>query len=113
MIAGLVSVAIAHVIYAFLKPWLARLRPCDVDPMLPLCEKPLDKYSCPSGHCMTVTAVGVPLGWSYPSMVPAVVFCVILISWARLSLGHHYLSDILLGILVAVGISWPVSAALL
>src|SRR5687767_13148630 len=49
-LAASTSVGVSHLFYAFIKPRLARLRPGDFDPTLRSAVKPLDKYSCPSGH---------------------------------------------------------------
>jgi undecaprenyl-diphosphatase len=60
MLAGSVSAGVSHLFYRVIKPRLARTRPCDFDRALGSAVKALDKYSCPSGHCMTVAAVGIP-----------------------------------------------------
>ena len=47
------SLGIAHALYPWVKSYMARLRPMDRDGALESLLKPLDRYSCPSGHCMT------------------------------------------------------------
>ncbi len=112
LVSGL-GAAIAHSIYPIMKEWLARSRPCDYDGALNLSIKALDKYSCPSGHVMTATVVAIPLGKAFPSLLPAIVCACLIIAWARVALGHHYPSDILVGALLGAMVSIPVSALLL
>jgi undecaprenyl-diphosphatase len=103
------SVGLAFSLYLFLKPRLARLRPCDFDPGLRSPIKALDKYSCPSGHCMTAAAVGLQLAQTFPRTTPVVIVYWLLIAWSRISLGHHYPTDLILGGVIGVGSSWLIS----
>ena len=81
-----------------IKRFVARPRPCEVDPTMPPLLRVLDRYSFPSGHCMTVTAVALPIAIILPVMaIPAALFC-LLLGWARMLAAHHYPSDILAGI---------------
>ncbi len=112
LVSGL-GVAIAHSIYPVMKERLARSRPCDYDRALNLSIKALDKYSCPSGHVMTATVVAIPLGKALPALLPAIVCACLIIAWARVALGHHYPSDVLVGALVGAMVIIPVSILLL
>jgi undecaprenyl-diphosphatase len=113
MLAASLSVVAAHSLYHWIKLRLARLRPYDVDPTLGATIKALDKYSCPSGHCMTAAAVGIPLALAFPPTLPAMAFIWLLIAWSRVSLGHHYPTDLLLGGLIGAFISVPISMLIL
>jgi undecaprenyl-diphosphatase len=106
--AGLAAL-LSHLIYPLIKKNLARVRPCDYDPSLPLYSKVLDHYSCPSGHVMTATAVGIPLIIVLPKLIFVIVTGYLLIAWARISLGHHYPSDLIFGAMLGASISVPVS----
>ncbi|MGH9900590.1 MAG: phosphatase PAP2 family protein [Pyrinomonadaceae bacterium] len=112
-LAASAAVGVSHLCYALIKPRLGRLRPCDFDPTLIPPVKAIDKYSCPSGHCMTAAAVGVPLALCAPPIVPAVAATWLLIAWSRVALGHHYPTDIVLGTVLGAGVSLLVSAAVL
>jgi undecaprenyl-diphosphatase len=112
LVAGLAA-AIAHSIYPVIKGRLRRLRPCDYDHALNLSLGALDKYSCPSGHIMTATVVAIPLGKVFPFLLPAIVVTCLIIAWARISLGHHYPSDVVLGALLGSMVSLPVSIFLM
>jgi undecaprenyl-diphosphatase len=113
MAAAAISVAIAHSFYPLIKLRLARPRPYDFDPTLGSDVKALDKYSCPSGHCMTAAAVGIPLALAFPATLPAMGLIWALVAWSRVSLGHHYPTDLLLGGLIGAGIALPVSKLIL
>lgn len=100
LVAAAASVAMAFAIYPLLKRFLRRRRPCDYDPSLVRDIAPLDRYSCPSGHAMTAAAYCVPLITAWPAATPLAVVLWLVVSWSRVALGHHYVSDILLGTLV-------------
>jgi undecaprenyl-diphosphatase len=112
-LAASVAAGLGQLTYAFLKPRLARIRPCEADPAMDLSVRTLDRFSCPSGHCLTVTAVGIPLGWAYPHTITIIFLLILLIGLARVGLGHHYPTDVLLGVLLGAILSLPISALLL
>jgi membrane-associated phospholipid phosphatase len=62
---------------------------------------------------MTATAVGIPLALTFPSAALAVLLMWFLIAWSRLSSGHHYPTDLILGLIIGACISLPVSVFLL
>jgi undecaprenyl-diphosphatase len=106
--AASLSVGIAFIFYMSVKPILARSRPRDTDPLMRLPIEPMDKYSCPSGHCMTVAAVAVPLLMSFPQLQPLILAICCLIAWSRIACGHHYPSDVLVGVALGIGVSMPI-----
>jgi len=99
--------------YSYIKLRLARLRPCDQWPALSSGLAPLDRFSCPSGHCMTLAAVGTPLAWSHPPLIPVILAITLVMAWARIAQGHHYPSDILVGTAIGLSVGAAVSAAFL
>jgi undecaprenyl-diphosphatase len=111
--AGLIAVGVCQILYRIVKPALARRRPCDSDAALQNGEEPLDRFSFPSGHCMSAVAVAIPLGWAFPAVIPVMIFAVALIGWARLSLAHHYPSDLVMGCVIGAGISLGVTSLFL
>jgi undecaprenyl-diphosphatase len=112
--AAAVSVAIAFLIYPRLKRFVARPRPCHADDRLVDALPPLDRYSFPSGHAMTAAAFGVPIAVAAPQagMLIVAIGCA-LVSWSRLALGHHYLSDVVAGTLLGATIAAAVAAFVL
>jgi len=96
--AAALSLAVAFLIYPPLKRFIARPRPCDAAGHLVDAMRPLDRHSFPSGHAMTAAAFGVPIAVAAP--LPAALIVVAgctLMSWSRMALGHHYLSDVVAG----------------
>jgi undecaprenyl-diphosphatase len=92
-----ISLAIAFAMYPFIKRALARVRPCHADTNLNAGVRPLDCYSCPSGHSMTAAIFAVPLIHVFPIAAPALLAGWLIIAWSRLALGHHYPSDVVIG----------------
>lgn len=113
IVATSVSVLLSFIIYPRLKSLLARSRPCDYDPSLVRGLAPLDRYSCPSGHAMTAVAFAIPLAAASPRMIPFAAALCFVIGWSRVALGHHYVSDVLLGAAIGGAIATPVVALLL
>lgn len=113
MLVASLSVIIAHSLYSWIKTFVARLRPCDFDSTLGSTIKALDRYSCPSGHCMTATAVGIPLVLAFPAALLPTVTIWLMIAWSRVSLGHHYPTDLLLGGIIGSVIALPISMLIL
>jgi undecaprenyl-diphosphatase len=112
LVAGLAA-TLAHTIYPIVKSRIARLRPFEIDSSVDLSMKALDRYSCPSGHIMTATVVAIPLGKMFPILLPGIVCVWVIIAWARVSSGHHYPSDILLGALLGSFVALPITSWLL
>ncbi|MGO9606276.1 MAG: phosphatase PAP2 family protein [Candidatus Binataceae bacterium] len=99
---ALAAVGLAFVVYYPLKSGLARTRPCDRDPSLQSTISAMDTYSFPSGHYMSLCAVGTVFSWYYPNLVPLVVSALLLMGWNRLALAHHYPSDLIVGMVIGV-----------
>ena len=109
-ISAALSVLIALAFYTRLKRTLRRSRPCDYDNSLVRAFLPLDSYSCPSGHTMMAVAFGVSLAIEVPQALPVVLTACALMGWSRVALGHHYLSDVVIGAALGAGIALPVAA---
>jgi undecaprenyl-diphosphatase len=105
---ALAAAAGSHLIYAFVKRRTKRLRPFERDASIESVARILDRYSFPSGHCMTVTAVAVPIIAAIPPWRPAAVITFVLVALCRLLAGHHYPSDLAAGALIGLLVSVPV-----
>lgn len=94
--------AIAYPIYFAVKFLLARVRPCDVNPALGSGVRVLDRYSCPSGHCMAATMFVLAAFPFFPAALPLLIAAWLLVAWARIAVGHHYPTDIAAGALLGI-----------
>lgn len=110
--AAAMSLGLAFAVYPKLKRITARERPCEKSAFVPDCQQPLDRYSFPSGHAMTAAAFGFPIVVVAPASLPIVMAGFALVSWSRIALGHHYLSDIVGGAILGAGIAATVCAIL-
>lgn len=107
-----VSLAVAFAIYPFIKHALARVRPCHTGSELDAGVKPLDRYSCPSGHSMTAAIFMMPLVLLFPISAPLLFAAWLAIGWSRLALGHHYPTDVVFGgalgaVIAGIVCFWP------
>ncbi len=107
------SAALAHVIYPLIKRKVARPRPFEADPSLTPLLPTLDRFAFPSGHCMTVTAVMVPITVVHAAMLPWAVLTCLLIALARLLAAHHYPSDLFAGMALGALASLPLVVLLI
>jgi undecaprenyl-diphosphatase len=111
--AAAVSLGVAFIIYPPLKRMLKRTRPCDYDRSLAIEFTPLDRYACPSGHAMTAAAFGVPMIFAAPLVAaPIVIGGCLLVSWSRIALGHHYVTDIIAGTFIGTLIASVVATVI-
>ncbi len=109
ILVALLALGIAHLVYPVIKWYLARLRPMERDASLVSAVRPLDRYSCPSGHCMSATVLSIPIAYVVPSAAVVLLALLLAIAWARLAVAHHYPSDVLCGILLGYSVAWPIS----
>lgn len=89
-----------------LKPFVARIRPCDVNTAVQLLiERPLD-YSFPSGHTASSFAAASALYFGKKKLwIPAAILAG-LIGFSRLYLYVHYPTDVLAGALIGIMMGW-------
>lgn len=109
VVAGTNLVA-AFLVYPLFKHALGRLRPCDYEPSLARHGEPLDRYSCPSGHTMTAAAFGVTVAAMWPAGSALVLAFCLLMGWSRVAMGHHYVTDVVLGGAIGLAIAAPLAA---
>ena len=87
-----------------LKPFIARIRPCDINPEISLLIPKPDDFSFPSGHTAAAFTTAAALYFTREKNLwkPALVLAV-LIAFSRLYLYVHYPTDVLGGIAVLAG----------
>ena len=99
--AALVGVGV----FKSLKKLSGRKRPCEIEPHCWATLLPPDQFSFPSGHTITAFAVAIALSEFYPALLPGLLVCALLIATSRILLGMHFLSDVVVGALVGVGLA--------
>jgi undecaprenyl-diphosphatase len=110
--ALILGVVVSHLFYGSTKPRIARVRPCDFNEEIPTRSRCLDRYSFPSGHCMTLSVVGLLICWQHHAAIPAVTMGLLLLCWARVASGQHYPSDLVAGIGVGYFVGTSVALCL-
>ena len=84
-----------------LKPWVARIRPYDLNPsMILLLKNPPIDFSFPSGHTYASFAAALILYFHKKSWGVAAFLLTALIAFSRLYLYVHYPTDVLAGAFV-------------
>lgn len=89
-----------------LKPFVARVRPCDINTAVQLLVPRPDDFSFPSGHT-GASFEGAAVLYLHKSRlrIPALILAV-LIGFSRLYLYVHYPTDVLAGAVLGVLLAW-------
>jgi undecaprenyl-diphosphatase len=98
--AALVGVGI----FKILKRLSHRPRPCQFEPHCWSTVLPPDKFSFPSGHTMTAFSIALVLSYFYRGVELPLYFMAASIALSRVVLGMHFLSDVLAGTILGVGL---------
>ena len=89
-----------------LKPFVARIRPCDVNTSVQLLVPRPRDYSFPSGHTGASFAAAFALFFGKNRLwIPSLILA-ILIGFTRLYLYVHYPSDVIAGALIGIMLGW-------
>ena len=98
--AALVGVGV----FKILKRISHRPRPCQIEPHCWSRVLPPDKFSFPSGHTMTAFSIALVLSYFYRGVEIPLYFMAASIALSRVVLGMHFLSDVLAGAILGVGL---------
>lgn len=109
LLAGL-NAALLHTLYPIIKRRFRRRRPYHVDARLPSLLNTLDEHSFPSGHAMTITGVLAPIVLAWPAMTVSAVIIVLSMAWSRIATAHHFPSDVIAGVALALALAFPLSS---
>ena len=104
--AGGLSAAVGIAFFRALKRTSRRKRPCEIEPHCWASILPPDKYSFPSGHAITAFAVAVSVGFFYPYLEISLLAAAFLIAASRIILGMHFLSDVIAGSAIGIGLGF-------
>jgi len=97
MASGLFAFAMELPLYWLLKNSFQRRRPQELSPALTAYITPSDRYSLPSGHTAAAFVMATLIGQFYPECYGAAFVWATLIGCARILLGVHFLTDVILG----------------
>lgn len=95
--AGLVAFAIELPLYWLLKNSFQRRRPQELSPVLTAFITPSDRYSLPSGHTAAAFVMATLISQFYPDGYGIAFMWAALIGSARILLGVHFLTDVIIG----------------
>ena len=100
--------AVSHLVYPAIKRATARPRPFEHRAGPVASSLPLDAFSFPSGHLMTLAGTLTPVLLRWPRLWLAALGLWLVLAWSRLATAHHYPSDLLGGTLLGVAVAWAV-----
>jgi len=98
--AALVGIAV----FKILKRLSHRPRPCQIEPHCWSKVLPPDRFSFPSGHAMTAFSIALVLSYFYRGVELPLYFLAGSIAVSRVVLGMHFLSDVLAGAILGIGL---------
>lgn len=111
---GAAAASVASSALVLLKRRFRRPRPCDLAPHPSFGEiKAPDRFSFPSGHAMNAFAINTALALQYPLLAPLLGVVAASIAASRVVLGLHFVSDVVVGALLGIGIGLATSLWLL
>ena len=91
-------------VFKILKRLSHRPRPCQIEPHCWSRVLPPDRFSFPSGHTMTAFSIALVLSYFYRGVELPLYFMAASIAISRVVLGMHFMSDVLAGAILGVGI---------
>lgn len=100
------AAAVGVGLFTSLKKLSGRRRPCQIEPHCWATLLPPDQFSFPSGHTITAFAVAMSFSAFFPMFFPALLFCAVSIAASRILLGMHFLSDVVVGALLGIGLAY-------
>lgn len=106
--AGATAALAGIFVFRTLKHTSRRRRPCEIEPHCWASMLPPDKYSFPSGHSITAFGIALTIGSFYPELQGCLLAAAVLIAASRIILGMHFLSDVLVGSGIGIGLGYAI-----
>lgn len=103
LLVGLMAFAIELPIYWGVKNLFKRRRPHDCSDLVTSFITPSDRYSLPSGHTAAAFLMATLISYWYVDLTIFAFAWASLIASARILLGVHFLTDVILGAALGVG----------
>ena len=104
--ASAAAEAASVALFRIIKNASKRKRPCHLEAHCWANVLPPDQFSFPSGHAMSAFAIAVPLCIFYPELQAPLLALSVSIAVSRVILGMHFVSDVVVGSLVGVGLGY-------
>jgi undecaprenyl-diphosphatase len=105
-ITGAAASLMAIALFRQIKPLSRRRRPCHIEPHCWAIVTPPDQFSFPSGHAMTSFAIAISLGHFYPDFQHLLLLSAMSVAISRIVLGMHFLTDVMVGSLIGIGLGF-------
>jgi undecaprenyl-diphosphatase len=102
LLSGVLAVFAGIALFTLIKRSVGRKRPCAIEAHCWANLLPPDKFSFPSGHTITAFAVLGSVGSGLPTLAPFLLFAAVCIAMSRIILGMHFLTDVLVGMMLGV-----------
>jgi len=103
--AGLLAFGIELPIYWFAKNLFKRRRPQEFSDLVTSFITPSDRYSLPSGHTTAAFLMASITGHYFVELEVFTLIWASLIASSRILLGVHFLTDVLLGAFLGIGVA--------
>lgn len=104
LLSGAVGVFAGVLLFRLVKMGSRRRRRCHLAKHCWATVLPPDQFSFPSGHTITAFAMAVTIAHFYPQCWGYLLFLAASIAVWRIILGMHFLSDVVMGALMGVGL---------
>lgn len=98
--------AAAVALFRIVKNTSKRKRPCQLEAHCWSKVLPPDQFSFPSGHSMSAFAIAIPLCIFYPELQAPLLVLSVSIAVSRVILGMHFVSDVVVGSLLGIGLGY-------
>jgi undecaprenyl-diphosphatase len=104
--AGASAEVATVLIFRLIKKASKRKRPCQLESHCWSKILPPDQFSFPSGHAMSAFAIAIPICIYYPQLQAGLLALSVSIAISRVVLGMHFVSDVVVGSLMGVGLGY-------
>jgi len=95
-----------YIAQRMLKPIFRRNRPWFTREAAKVVGGKTPDHSFPSGHTAASFAAATALSMAYPRARPLLYLSAVAVGLSRIHLGHHFLSDVIAGGAIGVGVGW-------
>jgi undecaprenyl-diphosphatase len=104
--ASATAEAASVALFRLVKNASKRKRPCQLEAHCWSNVLPPDQFSFPSGHSMSAFAIAIPICIFYPELQAPLLVLSLSIAVSRVILGMHFVSDVVVGSLLGIGLGY-------